>query len=110
MDEEDVVAEEEVGGVHEGGDVVEVDLGDPEGEGSSLGEEEERRAPRSLVDWGSCNLRDSDVDRLIFDFHIPPPFDIYTPVPSSRPPSPPDNCLSFFVAQLRSGLHFLEGY
>ncbi|KAL0454818.1 UNVERIFIED_CONTAM: hypothetical protein Slati_0821000 [Sesamum latifolium] len=91
----------------EGDDGMIVGLGELEGEGSSPREEKEgQRAPRSPRDWGSCNLRDSYVDRLVSDFHIPPPFAIYTPLPLNRPLSPPDNCLSFFVAQLRSGLRF----
>ncbi|KAL0427474.1 UNVERIFIED_CONTAM: hypothetical protein Slati_2922200 [Sesamum latifolium] len=106
MDEENVEAEgDRESGARERDDNVDVGLGDPEGEGSSPGEEEKQIAPRSLADWGSCNLWDLDVDRLVSDFHILP-FAICTPLPSNRPPSPPDNYLSFFVAELRSGLRF----
>ncbi|KAL0455071.1 UNVERIFIED_CONTAM: hypothetical protein Slati_0846300 [Sesamum latifolium] len=117
IDEEDVMDEgDEVSGeadeIHEGdkgdegGDEDdEMNLGEDEGEGSSPGEEE-REAPRSLVDWGSCNLRSSDVDWLILDFHIPSSFVFYTPVPTSRPLFSLANCLSFFIAQMRLGLRF----
>ncbi|KAL0400080.1 UNVERIFIED_CONTAM: UDP-glucose flavonoid 3-O-glucosyltransferase 6 [Sesamum radiatum] len=110
LDEENVGVEEggERGVFEEGEDGAQVvSLGVPEGEGSSPGEEEEQRAARPLVDWGSCNLKDSDVDKLASEFHIPPPFAIYIPLPLTRPSSPPNNCLGFFLAQLRSRLRFL---
>ncbi|KAL0394595.1 UNVERIFIED_CONTAM: hypothetical protein Slati_4425700, partial [Sesamum latifolium] len=87
LDEENIeVEEEKEGEVPRRDDDMILGLGEPEGEGSSPGEEEGQRAPRSLTDWGSCNLRDSNVDRLVSDFHIPPPFAIYTPLPLNRPP------------------------
>ncbi|KAL0449278.1 UNVERIFIED_CONTAM: hypothetical protein Slati_1484200 [Sesamum latifolium] len=72
LDEENI--EVEGGGerdVPEGDDKLVVGFREPEGEGSSPGEEEEQRAPRPLADWGSCNLKDSDVDKLVSDFHPP---------------------------------------
>ncbi|KAL0462507.1 UNVERIFIED_CONTAM: hypothetical protein Slati_0138300 [Sesamum latifolium] len=108
LDEENVEVQE--GGERgaskeEGDDAQALYLGEPEGEGSSPGEEEEQRAPLPLADWGSCNLKDSDIDKLASEFHIPPPFAIYTPLPSTRPFSPPNNCLDFFwPVEVRSSI------
>ncbi|KAL0420633.1 UNVERIFIED_CONTAM: hypothetical protein Slati_3086200 [Sesamum latifolium] len=108
LDEENVEVQEggERGVTEEKGDSGQ-DLGPGEPRGGVLSRGRGRTEGSSpLAHWGSCNLKDLEVDKLVSKFHIPPPFAIYTPLPLGRSFSPPDNCLAFFLAQLRSGLRF----
>ncbi|KAL0416461.1 UNVERIFIED_CONTAM: hypothetical protein Slati_3478000 [Sesamum latifolium] len=59
-----------------------------------------------MMDWGSSTLKSSHITQLRREFSILSSMVIYTPGPDGRAPSPPANCLSFFVAQLQSGLRF----
>ncbi|KAL0303222.1 UNVERIFIED_CONTAM: hypothetical protein Sradi_6190300 [Sesamum radiatum] len=93
-------------------DEEEREVGGIEGEASSL--REEGRAitdlvvvhPSSMVEWRSLTLKLSHITQLRREFSIPNTMVIYAPRPDGRAPFPPANCLSFFVAQLWSGLRF----
>ncbi|KAL0449100.1 UNVERIFIED_CONTAM: hypothetical protein Slati_1466400 [Sesamum latifolium] len=96
----------------------EEEVGGDEGETSSQGEAsspgEEGRVvthlvavcPSSLVDWGSSILKTTHITQMRREFFILSSQVIYYPSPDGRAPFSPANCLSFFIAQVRSGLRF----
>ncbi|KAL0439396.1 UNVERIFIED_CONTAM: hypothetical protein Slati_2422600 [Sesamum latifolium] len=55
---------------------------------------------------GSSILKTTNITQMRREFFIPSSLVIYTPGPDGHAPFPPANCLSFFIAQVRSGLRF----
>ncbi|KAL0439153.1 UNVERIFIED_CONTAM: hypothetical protein Slati_2398300 [Sesamum latifolium] len=79
-----------------------------EGEASSPGEEERVAPgplpvrPHSSAHLGPSSLRTSHIIHMREEFFIPDAQVIYTPGPQASAHSPPVNCLSFFLAQVRA--------
>ncbi|KAL0453760.1 UNVERIFIED_CONTAM: hypothetical protein Slati_1354100 [Sesamum latifolium] len=56
--------------------------------------------------WVVCGLRQLAIYKLVEEFAILPEYIVSLPPPDSHPSSPPSGYMSFFVSQLRAGLHF----